>query len=163
MIIIITIIAFLLEHLFSTFVSTSSLFLPLFVLITLILVYPFYYNNKLGYLKYALIVGILYDIIFTNTLFFNMLLFFLMALIIQKVSFVIIINFLNINFITALTIVIYLIISYFLLVVIDYKDFNFNYLLKITYSSLIINVIYNFLAFLIIEKLSQKYKITRIN
>lgn len=163
MIVIITIIAFLLEHLLSNLIPFDSIFLPLFVLSTLILVYPFFYNNEIGYLKYSLIVGILYDVIFTNTLFFNMFIFLLVAFFVQKISFVIIINYINIVLITVITIIIYLILTYFILVIIGYKDFHFYYLLKIIYSSLLANVIYNLFFLFIVERVSKKYKIAKVN
>ncbi|MDD4548063.1 MAG: hypothetical protein PHI05_04920, partial [Bacilli bacterium] len=65
MIVFMIILSLILESLVSNIVPLGSVFTPLFSIVSLVLIYPFFNNNDLRYIKYCGITGLIYDIIFT--------------------------------------------------------------------------------------------------
>lgn len=166
MTIILTVIisSFFLESICSNFVSISnSLFLPLFSIVSLVIIYPYFNNNDFKFFQFCAGVGLAYDLIFTNTLIFNMIIFLGIGVIIKIINFFISNNPLNITLISLLSIISYRIITYLVLCIVGYKTFNINVLSKSIYSSLILNIIYGFLVYLLTDYFSRKYKIQKID
>ena len=62
-----------------------SIFTSLFVPITIYLIYPFYKNQELKYYIESFIIGIIYDLIFTNLLFFDGVIFLIISLVSVKI------------------------------------------------------------------------------
>ena len=112
-----------------------SIFTSLFVPITIYLIYPFYKNQELKYYIESFIIGIIYDLIFTNLLFFDGVIF----LIIILYEFLVASIFLIFN-----------------LVPICFYDFVY----KISHT-LLINVVYGFLLYEIIGSGSRQKKLFR--
>ena len=112
-----------------------SIFTSLFVPITIYLIYPFYKNQELRYYIESFIIGIIYDLIFTNLLFFDGVIF----LIIILYEFLVASIFLIFN-----------------LVPISFYDFIY----KISHT-LLINVVYGFLLYEIIGSGSRQKKLFR--
>lgn len=160
----VVVISFFLESIFSNFVAIDSLlFIPLFTIISLVIIYPYFSNNDFKYLKYCAIIGLCYDIIFTNTLILNMVVFLSIGLIIKLVNIFISNNPLNVILISLISITFYRVITYFLLVIINFVSFNFNVLLKGVYSSLIINLAYGIIVYLLTDYLSKKHRVSKID
>ena len=76
------IISFLLEAIFSNFVSIGGYFVPLFTLTALIIICPFL-QEKEKYYKYAFMAGMLYDLFYTDTIVFHAIIFCFMAIIVR--------------------------------------------------------------------------------
>ena len=112
-----------------------SIFTSLFVPITIYLIYPFYKNQELRYYIESFIIGIIYDLIFTNLLFFDGVIF----LIIILYEFLVVSIFLIFN-----------------LVPISFYDFIYKIL-----HTLLINVVYGFLLYEIIGGGSKQKKLFR--
>ncbi len=118
-------------------IITKYLFItPLFTLLTLL----FIYRNENRY-AITLIIGILYDLLYTDTLFLNAFIFLLILLLIEKIFKYIKYNFLNVLLVSILIIVIYRISIYLILCLIGYLYFDYVDLLFGTIYSLI-NIIY---------------------
>lgn len=141
------------------FYKNSSLFLGLFSLVTIFSIYPLFNNNNKKYLITSFIYGLIYDIVFTNTLFLNALIFLLLAFIISKIYRNFSMNFLNVSVINICLIIIYRIINYLAIILINGFNFNYLLLLKSIYSSLIINIIYVLILNFIIKKICFKLNI----
>lgn len=58
-----------------------SFFTPLIVPITIYLIYPYYKDNIKKYLILITIIGVIYDLLMTNLLFFDAILFFIIGII----------------------------------------------------------------------------------
>ena len=138
-----------------------SIFTSLFVPITIYLIYPFYKNQKLKYYIESFIIGIIYDLIFTNLLFFDGVIFLIISLVSVKIYK----NFLvdkykNIMYVFLIIILYeFLVASIFLifnLVPISFYDFIY----KISHT-LLINVVYGFLLYEIIGSGSRQKKLFR--
>lgn len=160
MIYIVVIISFLLDSFVSLLINSNSLLMPVFSLLSLVIIYP--YIKKEDYLKYFItcaVTGILYDIIYTNTLFLNLGLFILLGLCV-KLIFNIFSNNLLSNALTSIVIIIlYRMSTYFILIIGGYLDYSFLKLLESIYSSIIVNLIYIIIFYLVINFISNKFRI----
>ncbi len=153
MIIFISMLSFYLDGIFSINFS------PLFTIVSLVLIYPFFKGNDYRYYKYIAIIGLLYDIAYFNTVFFNFFIFIIIGFIIKKLFYYLSVNW-YISFIIAfVTIVLYRSIT-FLYYSIFYK-LDFNSLLVSIYDSWAINMIYCLIIYLIAYFVSKKYRIVR--
>ena len=161
---IVVIVSFILEGILSKYISTNSLlFESLFTLISLIIVYPYFHNNESKYFGLCFFTGLLYDIVYTNTLLFNAVIFLIMAFIIKKVNNVISNNSINVAIISLIIIIIYRVIIYLVLCLISYLNFNIRDLLYSIASSLVLNMIYSVVLYLITDFISKKKHITKID
>lgn len=136
------IISFLLDGLLSNFLS-----FPLFTLTSLII--SSYYKQEETILKYSLIIGVIYDIIYTNTLILNALIFYFIILFVLKIKQN---NFKNMIIIYILSLLIYIIFTYFILVLFRYINFDIIYFLTAILKALIINIIYFLILYFIKHK-----------
>ena len=82
MIILISIISFFLDGILSHYILPNSLFLPLFTVVALVLIYPYFNNNNYRYFKYIALLGLLYDISYLDTLFLNFFIFIIIGFIV---------------------------------------------------------------------------------
>lgn len=161
MIILIMFFSFVFEFLFNS-LFYNSLFLPLCVLISLILLEPFY-RNKDKYLIFSFIVGFLYDIVFTGDIFLNSSLFLLIG------GVIVIINRATPNnlFITFFEIIIFIFLYRFFCFLffglMGVVSINFSGLFNCICSSFIFNIIYGIVLYFILFFLSLKFNIRRIN
>ena len=138
-----------------------SIFTSLFVPITIYLIYPFYKNQELKYYIESFIIGIIYDLIFTNLLFFDGVIFLIISLVSVKIYKNFIVDkYKNIMYVFLIIILYeFLVASIFLifnLVPICFYDFVY----KISHP-LLINVVYGFLLYEIIGSGSRQKKLFR--
>lgn len=159
MIYIILLFSFLLECSFSNILSINSILIPLFLLTSLTIIYPYLKKEKHNFIIICTILGLLYDISFYNSAFINTISFGVCSIIIIIGYNYLTYNILNANIINLLVIIFYRIISYLLLCLIDYLSFNGLILLKGIYSSLIINILYGIIIYIIIDLVSKIFKI----
>ncbi len=161
---IVTILSFFLESIVSNFVSINSdLFLPLFTIVALVIIYPFFKKDRSTYFKIAAILGLFYDVVFTDTLIVNFFLFLMTAYFIEKVNYMLSNNYLNVAIITALSIAFYRSISFLVLVIIGYLPFSWYSLARGITTSLLLNIIYAVLLYGITDFIARKYHITKID
>ena len=139
--IIISILSFFLDGIFSILCEKNSLLLALFSLCSLIVIYPFI-NDKYKLLFFSLGLGFSYDIIYTQTPLLYTILFVLLGLFIMLYFRFIPHNIITSIFCTVLVIFLYRLLSYTCVVFINEYNFDFNEVLKSFYSSLISNLIY---------------------
>jgi len=163
MIAIVLIISFVLDSLISNFIPLNSIFMPLFTLMSLIIIYPYFNNHKTKYLLICFVTGLFYDLIYTNTIVIHAFLFLVIGFIIIRLNLILSNNYLNVAIMALIIIIIYRIIAYGLLLITANIDFNFMTLFKSIYSSLILNLIYIVLTFIITDKIATKLKIRRAN
>lgn len=160
----VVIFSFFFESIYSNFIAIDTpLLAPLFSIISLVIIFPYFNNNDFKYLKYCAIIGLCYDMVFTNTLIFNMIVFLSVGVIIKLVNIFISNNPLNVTLISLIAIVFYRVITYLVLVIINYISFNQDILFKGVYSSLLINIIYGVFIYLVTDFFSRKYKVSKID
>lgn len=155
--IIISIVSFLLDGIFSVIVDQNSIFLPLFSLVSLLVIYP--YLKKHEYIVYfGVVMGLFYDLIYTQTLFFNTLIFGILA-----ISILFFYKYFPINIISTIVLFLFIVIffrffSNILLVLLGVISFDLGRLFVSVYSSIIINLIYLVVMHFIIKKFYKKQK-----
>lgn len=165
--IIILIVSLLLDGILSNYlpflVNDLSLFTPLLTLVSIFIIYPFFKKKEIPYFIIVFLTGMIYDLFYTNLLFFNAVLFL-------SISLITIYIYKNLE-VNSTKLIIYLII-----IVAAYESltgiilFIYNVvpvtipkvLYKITHS-LILNIIYGELLYGIIKVLPKKYKKISIN
>lgn len=162
MIYVVLIFSFLFECAFTNIVNINSLLIPLFLLTSFTVLYPYFKKERYNFIIVCSILGLIYDILFFNSVFINTISFFLCSIFIIIGYNYLNYNICNSNIINLIIICIYRIISYFLLYIIDYISFNWNILLKGIYSSLIVNIIYGIIIYIIVDLISKILKIKRI-
>lgn len=161
---IILIISFIFQGVISNLINIdTSVFNLLLPIIALIIIYPFFCKDLSKYLIYAGVYGFLYDLIYTDTLILYAGLFVIIAFIISLLNIFFSNNIINIGFISTLVIVIYRVISYTILVMINYIPTDINLLFHSIYSSLVINILYAIILYFISDKISTKYHIEKID
>lgn len=163
----IMIISLLLDGLITNYtpylVNNLSLFTPLLTLVSLLLIFPFFQKDYKKYLLIAFILGIIYDVFYTNMLFFNAVLFFIIASINIKVQKWISPNAFNLLIQAIGTIIIYesltglILFIYNMVPITPYKVYY-----KIIHS-LLLNILYTECIYLIVKLIPKKYKKISIN
>ena len=164
---IILLISIVLDGILSNFlpylVNDLSLFTPMLTVIAIFMIYPFFRKKEKKYFITIFIVGMIYDLLYTNLVFFNGVLF----LIIGFISLEIYKNF-EISYLKLIIYLILIISAYEILTGIILLVFNmvpvtlYKVLYKITHS-LILNIIYGELIYLIINLIPKKYRKISIN
>ena len=164
---IILLISIVLDGILSNFlpylVNDLSLFTPMLTVIAIFMIYPFFSKKENNYFITIFIVGMIYDLLYTNLVFFNGVLF----LIIGFISLEIYKNF-EISYLKLIIYLILIISAYEILTGIILLVFNmvpvtlYKVLYKITHS-LILNIIYGELIYLIINLIPKKYRKISIN
>ncbi|MBQ9011487.1 MAG: rod shape-determining protein MreD [Bacilli bacterium] len=157
------VISFILDSIVSNFISLNSLFTPLFTLMSLILVYPYFKGMIEKYYITSFVTGICYDLIYTDTIIIHGFLFLFIAFIITRLNILLSNNFVNVIIMAFVCIITYRFITYGLLLITDNVSFHVSILFKSIYRSLILNLAYVSLGCIILERLAKKFKIRKIN
>ena len=162
MIYIILIFSFLFEAAFTNIVNNYSFLTPLFLITSLSILYPYFKNNKFNFVIASILCGLFYDIGLTNSPFINTISFGICSgLIILGYNYMNY-NIVNSNFINIIVICIYRIVSYLLLCIIDFVKFNEMFLLEGIYNSLLVNVVYGIIIFIIVSLIAKIFNIKRV-
>ncbi len=130
---------------------------PLLLLTSITFVYPLFKKNNTNYFIVCIISGLLYDIIINST-FINTITFGICSGIVIFIYNYLKYNILNSSIINIIVIIFYRTISYLLLFILDYTNFNIFVLTEGIYNSLIINVIYGILLYFIINLFINSHK-----
>ena len=157
----IIIFSFLFEASFSNIIPKDSLFTPLFLITSLVILFPYFKNKKINFIIVCIICGLFYDIVFCQSIFINTLSFGISGSLIVLAYNYINYNVYSSNFLNLIIIVFYRLISYLLLCIVDFISFNEVALLKGIYSSIIVNIIYGVFIYIIIALLSKIFRIEK--
>lgn len=164
---IIIIISIILDGILSNFlpytIGNLSYFTPLLTLVSLFLIYSFYIKETKKYYTTVIIMGLIYDLLYTNLLFYNSILFFIIAILIKHLYKNFEVNYFNIIIYTIVIITSYETIQALIILSLQLVPITIPKLIyKITHS-LILNIIYTEIIYFIIQKLPKKYKKININ
>lgn len=161
MFIVAMVISFLLDGIISGFIQVNSIFLPLFSLLSLVLVYPYFKNKNKNFLIAAAIMGCMYDVVYTNSLFLNGMLFVLLAIVIDKLFSYLPINILNTYMVSAFVITVYRALIFLFLVLIQVVSFDMVRLSHSIASSVLANLFYVTIVYVILSILAKRYNIKK--
>lgn len=156
------IFSFLLEGIVYSCIETNSIAIPLFSLLSLVLIYPYFNNKNVYFLTSSLILGFFYDIIYTNTLFMNTFAFGIIAILIIKVFTYLTRNVINTYLVSLIVLVFYRVVIFLFLALIQAIEFDLLNLLYSITNSLLINTLYISIFYFLLCALSNKLKIKKI-
>ena len=164
---IIVILSLLLDGILTNYLpylnNDLSIFTPLLTLVSIFMIYPFFKKKEKKYFIICFIIGIIYDLFYTNLLFFNAVLFLEIGLITYYI---------HKNYeITLLRLLLYIIIiisSYefttgIILLIFNVVPVTFYKIIYKIINSLLLNIIYSEIIYLIIKIIPKKYKKISIN
>ena len=165
--IIIMILSLFLDGLLTNYLSflpnTLSYFTPSLTLVSIFLIYPFYRKNIKKYYITIFILGFMYDLFYTNLFFYNAYIYLLLGLIIRIIYKNLEVTwFRNIIYI-ALLICFYECLNGGILFLFHLVPITFDRLIyKITHS-LILNILYGEIIYILLKIIPNKYKKISIN
>ena len=165
--IVIIIISLLLDGLLTNYlpflVNNLSLFTPLFTLISISIIYPFYRKKEKEYYSMVFIIGIIYDLCYTNLLFLNAIMFLIIAIVSKYIYKNFEITFFRLIVYTIIIITIYEFITAGIIGILGLVPITIERIIyKITHS-IVLNVIYVEILYLILKLIPKKYKKISIN
>lgn len=149
-------ISLILDGIISNIVSLNSVFLPLCTIISFIIIYPFYKKDLINYLINIIIIGIIYDLLYGNIYFINVISFSLVGIFIHYIS-----SKFNYNYITLIIKIIFVICFYriitYLISILFNNNISLILLITSIYRSIILNTLYGLLLYYIYNhKVSKK-------
>jgi len=144
-------------------VNDLSLLTPLLTIVSIFLVYPFYRKKEKKYYITSFIIGMFYDLLYTNLLFFNAILFLIIALITKYIYKNFEISYLKIILYLIVIISLYEILTAGIILLFNLVPITFYKVFYKISHSLLLNVIYGEALYLIINIIPKKYKKISIN
>lgn len=162
MISLILVFSFLFEAAFTNLININSFLTPLFVITSLILLYPYFKNKNINYIIVCLILGLFYDIAFADSIFVNTLSFGIIGFIVLLCYNYVKYNIYTSNIINIIILISYRIISYLILTSVNYITFNDKIFFEGIYNSLIINIIYGIIMYFIIDVIAKIFNKKRV-
>ncbi len=157
--IIYAIVSFLLDGLLSnylsTFITNPSYFRTIYSVVALVIMFNCF-DNKSRYLYILIGLGILFDIVYTNTFILNVVIFLIIYLFLNIIDYYLPNNVFTVNIKSILAIGVYHIVSYLILLLVHYQNYTFELLILILVRSIIMTVIYTTVSYLIMKKIYYK-------
>ena len=161
MIVFISVLSFLLDGILSKYILPNSIFLPLFTIVSLVLIYPYFNDNNYCYFRYIAIIGLLYDITYLNTIFLNFFIFIIIGFFNCLFNYLLSNNLYTNVMITVISIILYRLSHYLYLAIFKTQTFDLMILFESIYKSLILNILYCIIIYCFTELYSNKHKILR--
>lgn len=156
------IISFLLDGLISNLVPFNlinpSYLKTIYSIISLVIIYN-YFDNKQKYLRILIVLGIFFDIVYTNTFILNIVVFLIIYIIQSYLDYIIPTNIVTINIKSLACIFSYHIFTYIILLLSNYNNYNIKLLGLILIRSIIMTIIYTTISYLIMNKLYDNKRI----
>ncbi len=164
--IIIIIISLLLDGLLTNFfpyVGSLSIFTPLLTVVTISVIYPLFRKQENKYLLTLFITGIIYDLLYTNLYFIDGVIFFIIGIISIKLYKYLEIDNFKILLLSTIVIIVYELLLFFIIFIFRMTDVSlFKLLYKITHT-ILLNILYGEIIYVILTLLPNNYKKISIN
>lgn len=159
-IIIYLIISFLLDSIISLYIpaslTTLSYFKTIYTLVSLVVIFNYFENSK-KYLIIAIIIGALFDTVYTNTFLLNIVIFIVDYFLLTELDYIIPNNLFTINIKSLSALYTYHILTYIILLLTHYNSYSFSILLNILMKSTIMTIIYTTISYLLIKKIYWRH------
>ena len=156
------IISFLLDSLMSNILPFNlvdpSWFKTIYSVISLVILYN-YFDNQKKYLSILIVLGIFFDIVYTNTFIVNIIVFLIIYFILSQLDYIITTNIFTINLKSITCISLYHILTYIILLLANYNNYSIKLLGIILLRSIIMTIIYTTISYLIMNKIYDNKRI----
>lgn len=163
--IILLLISFFLQGIVSNFLAYTSvdisIFSTIYILITLLLLYP-YFENKKKYLLLLVIFGWLMDITYSNTFLLNISLFFIAYKFSSLFHFFLPYNLVTINVSNVLSIFIYHILSFIFLSLLKFDNYSIIMLFRMLGCNILMTVIYTSISYYVIRFFNSRFELKEV-
>lgn len=136
---------------------------PMLTIVTIFLIYPFYKKQEKKYFVTIFLTGLIYDLLYTNLLFFNAVLFLVIGIASKYIYENYEPNYLNLIIQIILIITIYELATVLIIIIFNLVPVTIQKLLYKLSHSLILNILYSEILFLFIAKMPKSYKKININ
>ena len=159
------VVSFLLEgimsNIFPSTLSNISYFTTIYIIISFAIIYPYFDNDKKFFIL-IFIFGILFDILYTSTIFVNTFIFIIIGIVIKILYNVLPENVFMTNIISYIGIIIYHILSFIKLMITGYMDYSIILLFNIIIHSIFMTIIYTSISYFVIKFIYNKFDIKYI-
>ena len=135
--------------------TNISYFKTIYTIISLVIVYE-YYRHKSKYFITLIVISFLFDIRYTNTFILNPVIFSLIYLLNIILDNHLPNNILTINIKTITSINIYHLLTYIILIISNYNNYQITSLFTIIIRSIPMTIIYTTISYLTLKKTSPK-------
>ena len=156
------IISFLIDSLMSNLIPFNlvdpSWFKTIYSVVSLVILYN-YFDNQRKYLSIVIVLGIFFDIEYTNTFILNVVVFLIIYIILSNLDYVITTNIFTINLKSIICISLYHILTYIILLLANYNNYSLKLLGLILLRSLIMTIIYTTISYLLMNKIYDNKRI----
>lgn len=156
------IFSFLLDSFVSNIISfeitNPSYLKTIYSVISLVIIYN-YFDNKNKYIVILVLLGVFFDIVYTNTFILNIVVFFVIYIILSWLDYIIPNNILMINIKALICIFCYYILTYIILVLANYNIYSIKLLENILVNNIIMSVIYTSISYIIMNKIMDNKRI----
>lgn len=163
----ILILSLLLDGLLTIFLpymqNDLSLFTPLFTMISIFIIFPFYRKKEKKYFITIFILGIIYDLFYTNLLFFNSVLFIIIGIVTLYIYKNFEITPFKLILYTIIIVAIYESTTGLILFLYNIVPVTIEKIIYKIIHSLILNIIYIEIIHYIVNRIPKKYKKISIN
>jgi len=154
------VISFLLEgimsNIFPSTLSNISYFTTIYIIISFVIIYPYFDNDKKFFIL-IFIFGILFDILYTSTIFVNTFIFIIIGIVIKILYNILPGNVFMTNIISYVGIIIY-----HILMITGYGDYSIILLFNIIIHSIFMTIIYTSISYFIMKFMYNKFDIKYI-
>lgn len=158
------IISFILEGIISNMIGIrSDFFLPLFSVVSLIIVYPYFNHENASFLKFCFVLGLFYDLVYTDTLILNACVFPIIGLLISFLNSRLSNHMISLIFTISFIVLIYRVLNYGILVIVGFFPFSWDVLMTSITSSLLLNIIYGEILYFSTNYFGLKYNFKKID
>ncbi len=165
--VIILVVSFLLDGILSNFlpymVGDLSLFTPMFTIVSLVIIYPFFTKKLKYFFITCFLVGLVYDFMYTNLLFYNAVLFLAVGLMLMFLYRYIRPSWLSLILFIVVVIAGYECMNAIVILAFQLVPMTFYRLLYKISHSLLLNLCYGEILYFIIWLLPERYKRVSIN
>lgn len=149
------------SNIFPSTLSSISYFTTIYIIISFVIIYPYFINEKKYYLL-LIIFGLLFDILYTSTFVLNIVLFFIVGICIKILNNIFPENVLTTNLISIISIVIYHILSFIILSLMGSINYDFILLISIITHSIIMTIIYTTISYFFVKLIFNRFNIKQI-
>lgn len=157
--------SFLLQGLYSNFFfflpNNLSFFSATFLLINFVVLYSYFENDR-KFLTLIIIFGLLFDITYSNTLLLNTCIFAFIFYINKLFNFFFPSNIFTVNIFSFISMIIYNVISFFILKLLQFDSYNYIIIIKVILSNILITILYTSIVYYIINYIYKKLNLKKI-
>lgn len=156
------IISFLLDGLISNLLPFNlidpSYFKTIYSIVSLVIIYN-YFDNQKKYLSILIVLGLFFDIVYTNTFILNIVIFFAIYIVLSYLDYIIPTNIITVNLKSIACVFSYHILTYIILLLANYNNYQIKLLGLILLRSIIMTIIYTTISYIVIDKIYDNKKI----